>query len=92
MKGLQLTGSIARLNEKRNNFHSEAMKNFHTFIVSGKSFRLVDVEIFDLFTFRYRVHLKAAGRDRSLCTAIRAAKAGNGRNAELKYWFCVQEI
>lgn len=61
-------------------------------IVSGKSFRLVDGEIFSLFTFRYRVGFKATGCDRSLCTAIKAAKVGNGRNAELKYWFCVQEI
>lgn len=59
--------------------------------VCGKSFRLVDGEIFSLFTFRYRVRFKATGCDRSFCTAIKAAKAENGRNAELKYWFHVQE-
>lgn len=49
----------------------------------------MDVEIFSLFTSRYRVLFKATGCDKSLGTVI---KAGNGRNAELKYRFRVQEI
>lgn len=87
-----MMGTGSRYWEKVNKTHSSGKLSPPFSIISGKSFRLVDVEIFSLFTFRYRDRFKATGCDRSLCTATKAAKAGNGRNAELKYWFHVQGI